>query len=344
MNEQGLKALENLGAELGAAKAENERLRGLLRECAGQIKADIHAALSRQAEQHGSVYIECRQCDECNHGGINDSASGLASCHDCDWKGPEPAEDKCPGCQSENCMAAACPECGARYVLVASEYIAALPQQAEPKFSICNDVGIIGHSDICPECADTWVPPEDRAEQAPAQDEREAFEAEARKLLYVLDRETISGEYIVPDTENAWQLWQARATRPAQTEQQPVALPPFAAQVLEKLERVDECFSDGQGADIGREWFDVLTLLGLLKREQRSPALWSITQQGRDALAAPIAQTAPQPEQSGLVESALRKAVAYLDENPFNEIASGSILHRVMGAALSAQGAGDADS
>lgn len=51
--------------------------------------------------------------------------------------------------------------------------------------------------------------------------------------------------------------------------------------------------------------------------------------------AARPAQTEQQPEQSWLVEAALHKAVAYLDENPFNEIASGSILHRVMGAALS---------
>lgn len=81
MNEQGLKALENLGAELGAAKAENEKLRGLLRECAGQIdllievyveddvepediaiseqiKADIHAALSQQAEPQQSREAE----------------------------------------------------------------------------------------------------------------------------------------------------------------------------------------------------------------------------------------------------------------------------------------------
>lgn len=80
--------------------------------------------------KRSTVYIEARQCDECQHGGINDSAYGLAACHDCDWTGPDPAEDKCPGCHSENCMAAACPQCGARYVLVASEEIAAPVAQA----------------------------------------------------------------------------------------------------------------------------------------------------------------------------------------------------------------------
>ena len=80
--------------------------------------------------ERSTVYVEARQCDECQHGGINDSADGLAACHDCDWTGPDPAEDKCPGCQRENCMAAACPQCGARYVLVASEEIAAPVAQA----------------------------------------------------------------------------------------------------------------------------------------------------------------------------------------------------------------------
>lgn len=91
--------------------------------------------------ERGTVYVEARQCDECQHGGINDSAEGLAACHDCDWTGPDPLEDKCPGCQSENCMTAACPQCGARYVLVASEEMAtpvAQPGQV-PKWIACAD-------------------------------------------------------------------------------------------------------------------------------------------------------------------------------------------------------------
>lgn len=87
MTKHDLKELAAIGAELGAAKAENERLRGLLRECAGQIdllievyveddvepediaiseqiKADIHAALSQQAEPcvfHDSDREACQQ-------------------------------------------------------------------------------------------------------------------------------------------------------------------------------------------------------------------------------------------------------------------------------------------
>ncbi|WP_201772881.1 hypothetical protein [Pseudomonas sp. BRG-100] len=65
----------------------------------------------------------------------------------------------------------------------------------------------------------------------------------------------------------------------------PVAVAhPFADKVIRKLERFQECADDGQGADIGRHWFDLLTQLGLLNRVQRSPALWEMTQQGEDAL------------------------------------------------------------
>lgn len=59
---------------------------------------------------------------------------------------------------------------------------------------------------------------------------------------------------------------------------------PFADKVASKLRRFVECADDGQGADIGRHWFDVLTHLGLLNRVQRSPALWELTQQGEGCL------------------------------------------------------------
>ncbi|AGZ38090.1 hypothetical protein ACLPJG_27010 [Pseudomonas aeruginosa] len=63
-----------------------------------------------------------------------------------------------------------------------------------------------------------------------------------------------------------------------------VGLPPFANLVIRKLQRFDECAGDGQGADIGTQWFDVLTQLGLLKRVQRSPAQWQVTEQGEQLL------------------------------------------------------------
>lgn len=105
-----------------------------------RLRADCDAALARVAElERGKVYVEARQCDECQHGGINDSATGVAACHECDWTGPEPEEDRCPGCQRENCMAAACPQCGARYVLVASEEIAAPVAPAQHSMPVARE-------------------------------------------------------------------------------------------------------------------------------------------------------------------------------------------------------------
>ena len=59
---------------------------------------------------------------------------------------------------------------------------------------------------------------------------------------------------------------------------------PFVEKVIAMLQRFEACVSDGQDVDIDRHWFDVLTHLGLLRRVQRSPAYWEITQLGEDAL------------------------------------------------------------
>ncbi|HFH2913076.1 TPA: hypothetical protein ACGJTR_003504 [Pseudomonas aeruginosa] len=143
--EQRLADWDEMRKERDAALAKVERLRESKGDPSGSFDRcmkmmyerdenakRLDAALARVAElEKGTVYVEARQCDECQHVGINDSADGLAACHDCDWTGPEPDEDKCPDCQRENCMAAACPQCGARYVLVASEEIAAPVAQAQ---------------------------------------------------------------------------------------------------------------------------------------------------------------------------------------------------------------------
>ncbi|EPF1363154.1 hypothetical protein ACOAOW_07280 [Pseudomonas aeruginosa] len=88
--------------------------------------ADLYEAAQAQ---HSAGYAEARQCVNCRHIGINDAAD-YAACHDCRWTGPEPDEDKCPGCAGENCMAAACPECGGRYELVAEAKISTPAAQA----------------------------------------------------------------------------------------------------------------------------------------------------------------------------------------------------------------------
>ncbi|MGN8247644.1 DUF3850 domain-containing protein [Pseudomonas sp. SMV7] len=77
------------------------------------------------------------------------------------------------------------------------------------------------------------------------------------------------------------------------------ALPQFAQTVIRKLKRFRDCAEDGQGADIGKTWFDVLVQLGLLNRVQRSPAWWEITDEGdalldgRAALSASAKPSAP---------------------------------------------------
>ncbi|MGV8261734.1 hypothetical protein ACV334_02515 [Pseudomonas aeruginosa] len=151
--EQRLADWDEMRKERDAALAKVERLRESKGDPSGSFDRcmkmmyerdenakRLDAALARVAElEKGTVYVEARQCDECQHVGINDSADGLAACHDCDWTGPEPDEDKCPDCQRENCMAAACPQCGARYVLVASEEIAAPVAQAQHSVPVARE-------------------------------------------------------------------------------------------------------------------------------------------------------------------------------------------------------------
>lgn len=78
------------------------------------------------------IYVEVRECEGCNHIGIDDSHKTLGACHECDWSGPEPVEDRCPGCERENVIAAACPDCGSRYVLAASKEFEVPAPQPHP--------------------------------------------------------------------------------------------------------------------------------------------------------------------------------------------------------------------
>ncbi|EPN6724790.1 hypothetical protein ACT2UN_000870 [Pseudomonas putida] len=97
------------------------------------------------APKRNRIYVEVRECEGCNHIGIDDAHSTLGACHECDWSGPEPVEDKCPGCGRENVIAAACPDCGSRYVLAASkEFEIPAPQHhAEPDgYPPCDYCGI----------------------------------------------------------------------------------------------------------------------------------------------------------------------------------------------------------
>lgn len=59
----------------------------------------------------------------------------------------------------------------------------------------------------------------------------------------------------------------------------PVEFRKVADKILAKLIRFADCAEDFEagGVDIGRDWLDTLTRLGLLERVQRSPALWQTT-------------------------------------------------------------------
>lgn len=98
---------------------------------------DSLIALARRAKPEGEapqaeLHVEARECSSCGHVGINDSSDTLAACHNCDWSGPSPAEDHCPGCAQGSCMGAACPRCGAIYkLLVEADIAAPAAQHAE---------------------------------------------------------------------------------------------------------------------------------------------------------------------------------------------------------------------
>lgn len=216
-----LKAAGRIGAELGAAKAENDRLRGLLQQvvdCQAEHYGDgcglhlsmitlagrIKDALSQQAEptdtytavemataaaqgfrdgraaveqdtaqddiaafkewipdfetgaeclaarkgwlaalqwqrtrpaqtEQQPAYVECRECTDCGHVGINDAHQTDATCAMCDWSGPSPVEDQCPDCGKENAMGAACPKCSGRYRILAETHVAAPIAQTAPQ-------------------------------------------------------------------------------------------------------------------------------------------------------------------------------------------------------------------
>ncbi|RMH97309.1 hypothetical protein EA795_19210 [Stutzerimonas nitrititolerans] len=129
--------------------------------------------------------------------------------------------------------------------------------------------------------SEEWLQVATLAEPAPAQDEREAFEAHMRLGGYSNPEKHHDGSYVSSAMELWWQGWKARATRPAQTEQQPST----TQQVLDLI--LEEC-RYWQGRDEARRG--------------GFACLYAKAKEIADN-AAPIAQTAPQPEQSGLVEA-----------------------------------------
>jgi len=99
---------------------------------AASTQSPTPAAASVKAS---GLYVEVHECNNCGHIGINDSDDS-AACNTCDWIGPSPKEDKCPGCAQEGTMTSACPKCHERNHLIASTTLAAA---SEPRAPVLTD-------------------------------------------------------------------------------------------------------------------------------------------------------------------------------------------------------------
>ena len=216
MTQSELKELKAIGAELGAAKAENDRLRGLLERIATIAEEREHGYATRQ------------------HGGIVNG------------------------------------RCANKLVAMLPDIHATLSQQPEPTDTYTA-------VDMATAAAQGFRDGQAAVEQAPAQDEREAFQ------LWRMARGW-------DDPITPLEVWNAAlryaTTRPAQAEQQPVAWMLEGAVGGSCLE-----FQQSDLFDSQRRYGGCMVPL----------------------YAAPIAQTAPQPEQSGLVEALRTEALGLCD-------------------------------
>lgn len=93
--------------------------------------------------------------------------------------------------------------------------------------------------------------------------------------------------YVDAERQGLGRIERAYAAPPAQAVDLEQSIPLGLTPVAAALKRFDECAEDcgSEGCDIGRAWFDALTTMGLLKRTQRSPAVWTMTAEGERLLA-----------------------------------------------------------
>lgn len=127
------------------AAAELRRQHARIAELEAQLSAigaggvePLRKSANQQAAHHAEgvpvqagTYAEARECEHCNHVGINDSAEGVATCVACQWIGDSPKEDKCPDCEAEGTMTASCPKCHHEYRLIADATLAATQPAAQ---------------------------------------------------------------------------------------------------------------------------------------------------------------------------------------------------------------------
>lgn len=204
MTKHDLKELAAIGAELGAAKAENEMLRGLLREAQPYVAARavgpmetshllqrIRTALSQQAES------ECIACE--GHPAVCNNPCALCG------KQAKPTDT---------------------YTAV---------DMATAAAQGCRD----GQAAVEPAPAQ-----DERTDfEAWAKSLGVACTKTPQGLMFAGGRRVPVGGYILAETALAWAAWKARAYRAAQTEQQPEqsglveALRPIHAMILNALDR-----------------------------------------------------------------------------------------------------------
>lgn len=101
-----------------------DRLRTVFKE---KIVAALAQSRPPSTQSGEEVHVCARECDACNHVGINDEHEENATCNTCGWSGPSPKEDLCPQCGSEGTMSAACPKCSGHYSLIAERDLAPQP-------------------------------------------------------------------------------------------------------------------------------------------------------------------------------------------------------------------------
>ena len=265
MNDE-LKAVRNLGAELGAAKAEIE----VLREQVKVLQSDANSWQSgydkgrndggkhrksevEQLRQHKNEYMDAAEVTrkallaeiESLRNGLKNARYRIEQGRV--WNGMDWTLTGLHAHQQQKAL---------------DEIEAALSQQPEPTDTYTA-------VDMATAAAQGFRDGQAAVEQAVAQDEREAFEQWADRQWPGAQRKQLErddyGRYKNSIYQDYWTGWEARATRPAQTEQQPVA------------------------------WADAQQLKALVRDYSASCAVWNSQGRSRVPLyAAPIAQTAPQ--------------------------------------------------
>lgn len=100
--------------------ATAERVRRVAAEKAlAACPSPAPAPSAARLTQDGKLHVTAWQCHGCGHRGIDDGDDAAEACSDCNWRGPCPDEDVCPGCGREGTMVSACPKCGDRYYIKA---------------------------------------------------------------------------------------------------------------------------------------------------------------------------------------------------------------------------------